>query len=228
MELSGDVLIRARREQVWLGLNDSATLSRCIPGCETISERTPTERDVTVKVKVGPVRARFAGQIRMENVESGVGCTLHFEGSGGAAGMARGQSSVSLSDEADGTRLRYTAQASVGGKLGQVGGRMIDAAAKQMADQFFTAFEKELSEPAPATGLAGQDAGTGTGTGIQAQPDEVGAPGTSANAEPQVVARHLTQTPPALANLERLRIVWFVLGALSTGFGVLIAHWISQ
>ena len=140
--------------------------------------------------------------------------------------MARGQSSVSLSDEADGTRLRYTAQASVGGKLGQVGGRMIDAAAKQMADQFFTAFEKELSEPAQANALTGQD--TSIGTGTQAEPDQASATGTSANADPQVVARHLTQAQPALANLERLRIVWFVLGALSTGFGVLIAHWISQ
>ncbi len=151
MELTGDILIGAPREKVWAALNDSAVLTRCIPGCEGMEVKSPTERTARVAVKVGPVRARFTGHIRMEDIRPGLGCVLHFEGSGGAAGMAKGQSSVELADEAGGTRLRYTAQASVGGKLGQIGGRMMDAAAKQMADQFFTALNRELgSGAAPA------------------------------------------------------------------------------
>ena len=147
MELTGDILIGAPREKVWAALNDSAVLTRCIPGCEGMEDTSPTERTARVAVKVGPVRARFTGHIRMEDIRPGVGCVLHFEGSGGPAGMARGHSNVELSDEADGTRLHYTTQASVGGKLGQVGGRMIDAAAKQMADQFFSAFNAEVAGP---------------------------------------------------------------------------------
>jgi len=134
MELTGDILIAAPRDKVWAGLNDPEVLTRCIPGCEGMEATSPTERTARVAVKVGPVRARFVGHIRMEDVRINEGCTLHFEGSGGAAGMAKGHSSVALADDAGGTRLRYTTQASIGGKLGQVGGRMIDAAAKQMAE----------------------------------------------------------------------------------------------
>ena len=148
MELTGDILIAAPRDKVWAGLNDPEVLTRCIPGCEGMEATSPTERTARVAVKVGPVRARFVGHIRMEDVRINEGCTLHFEGSGGAAGMAKGHSSVALADDAGGTRLRYTTQASIGGKLGQVGGRMIDAAAKQMADQFFTAFNHQMTAPA--------------------------------------------------------------------------------
>ncbi|MCJ7799778.1 MAG: carbon monoxide dehydrogenase subunit G, partial [Polaromonas sp.] len=144
MELTGDILIGAPRAKVWAGINDPEILMRCIPGCEGMEATSPTERTARVAVKVGPVRARFVGHIRMEDIRPDQGCVLRFEGSGGAAGMAKGHSNVELSDEAGSTRLRYTAQASIGGKLGQVGGRMIDAASKQMADQFFTAFNEQM------------------------------------------------------------------------------------
>ncbi|NBQ87005.1 MAG: carbon monoxide dehydrogenase, partial [Betaproteobacteria bacterium] len=136
MELLGDVLISASRPRVWAALNDPEVLAACIPGCEGVEVVSPTEKTARVAVKVGPVRARFAGRIVMADVVEGERCAMSFEGSGGAAGMARGQSQVELSDEGEHTRLRYSVQASVAGKLGQVGGRMIDAAAKQMADQF--------------------------------------------------------------------------------------------
>jgi hypothetical protein len=105
MELSGDIWIGAPRAKVWEGLNDAEILVRSIPGCESMEVISPTERAARVMVKVGPVRARFNGHVRMEDIRPGEGCTLHFEGSGGPAGMAKGHSAVSLTDENGGTRL---------------------------------------------------------------------------------------------------------------------------
>ena len=209
MELTGDILIAAPRDKVWAGLNDPEVLTRCIPGCEGMEVKSPTERTARVAVKVGPVRARFVGHIRMEDVRVNEGCTLHFEGSGGAAGMARGHSKVALADDpAGGTRLSYTTQAAIGGKLGQVGGRMIDAAAKQMADQFFTAFNGQMTgaaAPAPAAAAPAAAAGV---------PAVVAVPALPAPSAPS----------PAPAPVpERVRVLWFALGALSTAFGVWIA-----
>ncbi|MEY3251308.1 MAG: hypothetical protein RL227_281, partial [Pseudomonadota bacterium] len=147
MELNGEVLVGAPRERVWAALNDTDVLRRCIPGCEAMAATGEHEKTATVAIKIGPVRARFNGRVRMDDIREGVGCTLQFEGQGGAAGMARGSSRVELSDEDGGTRLRYQTQASVAGKLGQVGGRMIDAGARQMADQFFAAFQAEVAPP---------------------------------------------------------------------------------
>ena len=199
MELTGDILVNAPRDKVWAALNDPAILLRCIPGCEHIEVVSPSEKQVRVLVRVGPVRARFVGKIRMDQVRAAQGCVLHFEGSGGAAGMASGSSSVELADEGDGTRLRYTAQASVGGKLGQIGGRMMDAAAKQMADQFFAALQREV----------------GAGASTSLLPVVTGAPLVAAAAAPAPAAG------PGLQG-EWLRVLWFVLGSLSTGFGVWI------
>lgn len=211
MELTGDILIAAPREKVWAGLNDAEVLTRCIPGCEGMEVTSPTERTARVAVKVGPVRARFAGHIRMEDVRVNEGCTLHFEGSGGAAGMAKGHSKVALAEDPAGTRLSYTAQASIGGKLGQVGGRMIDAAAKQMADQFFTAFNAQMTGAvAPAAAVAAAAAPTVV----------AGAPAAAAPTLAPVPAA----MPPTPAPVpERVRVLWFALGALSTAFGVWIA-----
>lgn len=207
MELTGDILIGAPRESVWAGLNDPDVLMRCIPGCEAMEATSPTERTARLAVKVGPVRARFVGRVRMEDIRPNEGCVLRFEGSGGAAGMAKGHSSVELADEAGGTRLRYTAHASIGGKLGQVGGRMIDAASKQMADQFFTAFNRTLAGAPESAAAAGRDDESTT-------PNQVSIPATVAQRTPPA---------PAASTGEGVRVLWFVLGALSTGFGVGIA-----
>jgi carbon monoxide dehydrogenase subunit G len=205
MELTGNILIGAPREKVWAGLNDPEILTRCIPGCEGMEATSPTERTARVAVKVGPVRARFVGHVRMEDIRPNEGCVLRFQGSGGAAGMAKGHSNVELTDEAGGTRLRYTAQASIGGKLGQVGGRMIDAASKQMADQFFTAFNEQMVG-VPAADVA------------QALPAETLAPPSA------TVAKEISAaSAPSVVSGEGVRVLWFVLGALSTGFGVWIA-----
>ncbi len=233
MELSGDILIGAPRTKVWDGLNDAEILVRSIPGCESMEVISPTERTARVMVKVGPVRARFTGHVRMEDIRPGEGCTLHFEGSGGPAGMAKGQSAVSLADEDGGTRLNYTVQASVGGKLGQVGGRMIAAAAKQMADQFFAAFNaavggvEPVTEVGPAPAIKPEtapepQAPAGDGEAVAAASP---APAVAIPA-PRVVR---PPAPPAPAPVgEGVRILWFALGALSTGFGVWIASLLSR
>ncbi|WP_300649427.1 CoxG family protein [Hydrogenophaga sp.] len=218
MELTGDILIGAPREKVWAGLNDPEILTRCIPGCEAMEVTSPTERTARVAVKVGPVRARFVGHVRMEDIRPNEGCVLRFQGSGGAAGMAKGHSNVELTDEAGGTRLRYTAQAAIGGKLGQVGGRMIDAASKQMADQFFTAFNEQMVGAPVVETVEAEHA--------EAAPTTATTPAPVA-AQPAFVPRTV-QAPQPAASGEGVRVLWFVLGSLSTGFGVWIASLLTS
>ena len=209
MELNGDVLVAAPRARVWAALNDPEVLRRCIPGCEAMAATGEHEMAATVAVKLGPVRARFNGRVRMEDVRPGEGCTLQFEGQGGAAGMARGASSVALHDEPGGTRVSYQTQASVAGKLGQVGGRMIDAAARQMADQFFAAFQAELA-PIPAEAAEAAPTGEQPAAATPSVESAAAPAGTPAAAPAPTVA----------PSGEASRVLWFVLGALSTGFGV--------
>ena len=216
MELTGDVVINAARTRVWMALNDPVVLTACIPGCEAVEQVGPLEKTARMMVKVGPVRAKFSGRILMSDVIEAESCAMTFEGSGGAAGMARGRSQVSLSDEGENTRLHYTVQASVAGKLGLVGGRMIDGAAKQMADQFFNAFQAHLAPPQP-------DADK-----LPAQPE---APET-ANVNQQAAHVHsadLAVTGASVAplptsklpeDIEWLRVKWFALGVLATAVGV--------
>lgn len=210
MELNGDILISAPREQVWLGLMNPDILKHCIPGCESMEATSPTERTAHVAVKIGPVRARFVGHVKMEDVVANQACLLRFEGSGGAAGMAKGHSNVVLSDEAEGTRLRYTVNASIGGKLGQVGGRMIDAAAKQMADQFFAAFNQQMLNPGQ------HKSNESTAPVVVTQSATAGSP-------PPNTASSATHAPGSTSASEGVRLLWFAMGALSTGFGVWIA-----
>ncbi len=210
MELIGEVVMDAPRERVWVALNDAAVLQACIPGCEQVSDESPDVRVVRVMVKMGPVRARFNGRITMSEVEAPQRCVMAFEGSGGAAGMASGRSQVELREEGGGTVLTYTVKASVGGKLGQIGGRMMDASAKQLADQFFAALRKRLAPPAlvEADGVA-----------------PASAPSVAGPADATVAAPVVKMTAPALrhgAGGEVPRLLWFLMGVGATGFGVWI------
>ena len=217
MELTGDVVINAARARVWMALNDPAVLTACIPGCESVEQVGPLEKTARMMVKVGPVRAKFSGRILMSDVIEAESCAMTFEGSGGAAGMARGRSQVELSDEGENTRLRYTVQASVAGKLGLVGGRMIDGAAKQMADQFFNAFQLLLA-PTPPEGV--QQA---------TEPEALEAAKVNELA-PQARGADLTVLGAAVVpppsrkpdDMEWLRMKWFALGVLATAVGVLL------
>jgi carbon monoxide dehydrogenase subunit G len=144
MELNGEQLIAAPIPDVWRGLNDIDVLAKSIPGCEEISRVSPEEIHAKVMFKIGPVRARFSGKLLLSDVIQEQACSMAFEGSGGAAGFAKGRSRVELKLVDDGTLVSYTTEASIGGKLGQIGGRLISASAKKIADDFFQKFAKEL------------------------------------------------------------------------------------
>jgi uncharacterized protein len=149
MELTGNVSIRQPIQVVWSALNNEEILRQCITGCESLERVDESSLVAKLAVKLGPVRAKFNGKINMSEVVPLQGYTLAFEGSGGAAGFAKGSSKVALQANEGGTLVSYTAQASVGGKLGQVGGRMIDATARAMADDFFKAFTQMLETSLP-------------------------------------------------------------------------------
>jgi hypothetical protein len=142
MEMTGEQLVPLTQTETWRALNDTAILKDCIPGCETMEQLSATEYQLTMTAKVGPVSAKFKGKMTLADVDPPHAYTLVFEGQGGVAGFAKGQASVQLTPEADGTRLGYAVKAMVGGKIAQVGARLIDGVAKKIAEQFFSAFNK--------------------------------------------------------------------------------------
>jgi carbon monoxide dehydrogenase subunit G len=150
MDLAGERLIPADLQRTWDALNDPDTLKACIAGCETLERTGDHSFRSVMAVKVGPVSARFNGKLDLTDVQPPRAYTMSFEGQGGAAGFGRGTSRVTLEPEGDSTRLRYTASAQVGGKMAQIGSRLVDAAARKMTEDFFTAFEERLRSTAPA------------------------------------------------------------------------------
>jgi carbon monoxide dehydrogenase subunit G len=146
MEMTGEVKIAAPRTKVWAALNDPAILKAAIPGCTDLTKVSDNEMTATVAAKVGMVRATFTGKVTLSNIKPPESYTIAGEGKGGVAGFASGGADVKLTEVAGDTVLRYTARGQVGGKLAQVGARLIDASAKQMADQFFTNFADVVSD----------------------------------------------------------------------------------
>lgn len=144
MEVTGEQLIPASQQITWDALNDLDVLKACIPGCETIAASGENQFDVTLTAKVGPVSAKFKGKLTIADFNPPNSYTLAFEGQGGVAGFAKGNAEVQLTPEGDATRLKYLAKANVGGKLAQIGSRLIDGTAKKLADQFFTSFKKHV------------------------------------------------------------------------------------
>jgi hypothetical protein len=140
MDLNGEYRIPAPRQRVWEALNDTATLGRCIPGCESIEKTSDTSMSAVVQAKVGPVSAKFTGAVTLEDIDPPNGYTIRGEGKGGVAGFAKGTAKVALADDGDGTLLTYSVDASVGGKLAQVGARLVSGTIKKMADEFFGTF----------------------------------------------------------------------------------------
>ena len=147
MEMQGSRQINAPREKVWAALNDPEVLKACIPGTQEMSGNPEDGFEAVVKQKVGPVSATFKGAVQLSNVVPGVSYTISGEGKGGAAGFARGGAEVSLADVDGGTELNYSVTANVGGKLAQLGSRLIDGFAKKMADKFFDNFQTAVEEP---------------------------------------------------------------------------------
>jgi carbon monoxide dehydrogenase subunit G len=140
MEFKGRYLIPASPEKVWNSLNDPQILRQCIPACERMDKIDDTHFSAAAVFKIGPVKATFNANITLDNLDPPRRCTLKGEGQGGVAGFARGEAEVVLTPEGAGTALSYTAQAQIGGRLAQIGQRLIDGAAKQIADDFFVRF----------------------------------------------------------------------------------------
>jgi uncharacterized protein len=150
MEMTSTRIVNAPPDKVWAALNDPAVLKDSIPGCESLERTTDTEWRVVVVSKVGSISARFNGRILLADLAPPTAYTLKFEGQGGAAGFANGEAKVSLApSDAGATALTYTAKAQVGGKIAQLGSRLIDGAAAKMADEFFARFAERV-EPVPA------------------------------------------------------------------------------
>jgi carbon monoxide dehydrogenase subunit G len=202
MELQGEQWIQASREEVWHALNDPRVLAKCVPGCEEMRRVSDTEIEARLLAKIGPVRAHFSGRILMHDVVPPASCRMAFEGSGGAAGMATGESKVTLTEDNGGTRLGYTVEAAVGGKLGQIGGRLINASARKMADEFFQALNEQLAPQAAPDALPKTQTPTAdtTATSSRAAPLAV----TAAYAAPATAG-------PVWAN-EFQRILWLAIG----------------
>lgn len=186
MEIKGERIIPAKRPVVWAALNDAGVLQRSIPGCETIDKVSDTELNATLTLKVGPVKARFKGNVKLIDLMPPEQYTIVGEGQGGVAGFGKMKATVTLLEVDGGTRLNYVADAQVGGKLAQVGSRLIEGTATKLAQEFFDAFEKNVV----ATG--GADAS-----------DETPAPAAAAPAAEAPEA----PMPPAAANQDPIGAV---------------------
>ena len=151
MDIQGQYRIRAPRNVVWAALNDPDVLQRCIPGCKELTQRSPTDLAAKVALKIGPISATFTGAVTLENLNPPAGYTIVGQGQGGPAGFAKGRATVQLIEVGnDETDLAYSAKAEVGGKLATLGGRLIQATSKKLADDFFSAFVRELNGDDPA------------------------------------------------------------------------------
>jgi uncharacterized protein len=163
MEMTGEQRIPASQAETWKALQDPAVLKDCVPGCEAIDRVSDSEYAVQMTARVGPVSAKFKGKLTLSNLKPPHSYSIAFEGQGGVAGFAKGSADVTLTpDGADATRLGYQVKANVGGKLAQIGSRLVDAAAQKVANDFFTAFNEKMAkkddDPSNHGGHANHDA----------------------------------------------------------------------
>lgn len=148
MELSDEIIINAPKDRVYAALNDPEILQQCIPGCEELIKHSETELEAKVVLKVGPVKARFSGDVQLDTSGAPDAFSLTGQGNGGAAGHAKGGADVTLTTDGDTTILRYDAKAVIGGKLAQLGSRLIQGTAKKLAAKFFKSFADIVNEEA--------------------------------------------------------------------------------
>ena len=167
MEMSSERRIEASREQVWAALNDTDILKRSMPGCESFDAVGDNRFEAKLTTRVGPVKARFKFNVNLTDVDPPNGYTINGEGQGGAAGFANGSATVNLSEDGDGTMLAYEVKASVGGKLAQLGSRLIDGAAKKTADEFFGNFIEIVAGDSAGPMESAEDESVGTATSPQ-------------------------------------------------------------
>jgi len=152
MELTDEIRINAPRAKVFAALNDPDILRQAIPGCEELAAVSPTEFTATVAAKIGPLSARFKGQVTLADITPPESYTLSGEGKGGPAGFAKVRATVNLADAGAATVLAYSVKADIGGKLGQLGGALVDRTAQKLAGEFFQKFEELIGEPTAESG----------------------------------------------------------------------------
>ena len=161
MDMTGSRQIAASRQKVWAALNNPDILRQCITGCELLEMQSPTDMTARVKLAVGPVRATFSGKVKLTDIDPPNGYRIVGEGNGGVAGFAKGGATVRLADAGGGTLMTYDVKADVGGKLAQLGGRLIDSTAKRFADEFFAKFAQLVGGAPAAVSAAVTPAATG-------------------------------------------------------------------
>ncbi|WP_085026235.1 SRPBCC family protein [Ensifer aridi] len=220
MDMTGQQHIPASKEDVWSALNDADVLKVCIPGCQELTKSSETEMSAVAVIKVGPVKARFQGAVTLSDLDPPNGYRITGEGQGGVAGFAKGVAVVRLEAVEDGTVLHYTVDAQIGGKLSQLGGRLIDATAKQMSGQFFKRFAEEIRArhgAGPSSAVpAGGDAVAQAGPARQA----VAATSSSESAAAAPRARAMQVTPSHAGTSYSLPILAAVVFA-----AVVVAMW---
>jgi uncharacterized protein len=179
MKLNGSQTIPASRETVWKGLNDPAVLKQCIPGCDSLTQESPTDLNGTIKLKIGPVTASFSGKVTLSDLNPPESYRISGQGQGGLAGFASGGANVKLTAiSANETQMDYDVDAQIGGKLAMLGSRLIDSTAQSLAQQFFTKFAslmKAQAAPAPAT-VAKKVEKAPTGRSVKEAPAKKKAP----------------------------------------------------
>jgi hypothetical protein len=224
MDMTGEFRIPAPRQKVWEALNDPEVLKQSIPGCDEIQKLSDTELAAKVTAKVGPVKARFGGKVVLSDLDPPNGYKITGEGSGGAAGFAKGGATVRLADDgSDATLLTYTVEAHVGGKLAQIGSRLIDATARKMAEEFFTRFSDAVSG-----GTSSGDGGNGaaspqptTMAQVAASPALVATAASAGGAAPAaaVAAKPAARLPPAVWAVGLAVLVAILLYVVTRGGG---------
>lgn len=204
MDFSGEYRIPAPRQKVWEALNDPAILQQAIPGCETLEKTSDTEMKATVRMRVGPVSAKFGGKVTLSDFDPPSSYRISGEGQGGAAGFAKGGAVVKLAEDGSDTVLTYNADAQVGGKIAQVGARLIEGTAKKLADEFFSKFAELVGQP-PA-----------------AEPQSA-----SAAVAPSPVPADASPAPSSAAASSAARGLnhWLIIGA---GAVVLVIAWLAM
>ena len=211
MDMSGERRIPAPRQKVWEALNDPEVLKACIPGCDSLEKIGENDLKASAGLKIGPITAKFTGKVTLSDIDPPNGYTITGEGQGGVAGFAKGGAHVKLADDGDATLLTYDVKAQVGGKIAQLGARLIDATAKQMSDQFFDRFTAALTPP-PAPAPVEAAAATSTITDV---PDSALRPVPSLPVT-ALVPRQIFGLPPTAWAGIVLAIILLV--ALALGF----------
>lgn len=209
MDMTGEYLVPAPKQAVWEALNDPEILKQCIPGCEEVNKTSDTGFDAKVSAKVGPVKAKFAGAVTLSDIDPPNGYTISGEGKGGAAGFAKGGAKVALSEAEGGTLLKYEVNAQVGGKLAQIGARLIDSTAKKMANDFFKTFSEVVGSPPGSSEIPAAE------TAAPAAPDHGKEKAMSNNGVPAENEYHGLHWMAILTTgLAVASLIWFAMQGL--------------